>query len=77
MTELSTKQQYLILVATSLGVLMSPLLASMIILGLPAIGSEFQVSARDLGWINTAYVLANVIFLVPASWLRQELRFRL
>ena len=67
MTELSTKQQYLILVATSLGVLMSPLLASMIILGLPAIGSEFLVSARDLGWINTAYVLANVIFLVPAG----------
>ena len=76
MTELSTKQQYLILVATSLGVLMSPLLASMIILGLPAIGSEFQVSARDLGWINTAYVLANVIFLVPASWFVNRIGYK-
>ena len=76
MTELSTKQQYLILVATSLGVLMSPLLASMIILGLPAIGSEFLVSARDLGWINTAYVLANVIFLVPASWFVNRIGYK-
>ena len=76
MTELSTKQQYLILVATSLGVLMSPLLASMIILGLPAIGSEFQVSARDLGWINTAYVLANAVCLVPGAWFVDKIGYK-
>ena len=76
MTELNSKQQYLILVATSLGVLMSPLLASMIILGLPAIGSEFQVSARDLGWINTAYVLANAVCLVPGAWFVDKIGYK-
>ena len=40
MTELSKKHQYLVLAATSLGVLMNPLLASMIILALPHVLSS-------------------------------------
>ncbi len=68
MTEITKKQQYLILFATSLGVLMNPLLASMLILALPNIGSEFLVSARDLGWMSTAYILANAVCLVPGAW---------
>ncbi|MBR4284782.1 MAG: hypothetical protein IKT36_01700, partial [Methanocorpusculum sp.] len=61
MTEITKKQQYLILLATSLGVLMNPLLASMLILALPNIGVDYLVSARDLGWMSTAYILANAV----------------
>ena len=68
MTEITKKQQYLILLATSLGVLMNPLLASMLILALPNIGADFLVSARDLGWMSTAYILANAVCLVPGAW---------
>ena len=76
MTEISKKQQYLILLATSLGVLMNPLLASMIILALPNIGTEFLVSARDLGWMSTAYILSNAICLVPGAWIVDKVGYR-
>lgn len=76
MTEISKKQQYLILLATSLGVLMNPLLASMIILALPNIGTEFLVSARDLGWMSTAYILSNAICLVPGAWVVDKVGYR-
>jgi len=76
MTELSKKQQYLILIATSLGVLMNPLLASMLILALPNIGAEFLVSARDLGWMSTAYILANAICLVPGAWVVDKVGYK-
>lgn len=76
MTEITKKQQYLILLATSLGVLMNPLLASMIILALPNIGTEFLVSARDLGWMSTAYILSNAICLVPGAWVVDKVGYR-
>ena len=76
MTELNSKQQYLILVATSLGVLMSPLLASMLILALPNIGADFLVSARDLGWMSTAYILANAVCLVPGAWFVDKIGYK-
>ena len=76
MTEITKKQQYLILLATSLGVLMNPLLASMIILALPNIGTEFLVSARDLGWMSTAYILSNAICLVPGAWFVDKVGYR-
>ena len=77
MTEITKKQQYLILLATSLGVLMNPLLASMLILALPNIGVEYLVSARDLGWMSTAYILANAICLVPGAWLSSPFSYKL
>ncbi len=76
MTEFSKKQQYLILAATSLGVLMNPLLASMIILALPNIGVDFLVSARDLGWMSTAYILSNAICLVPCAWIVDRVGYK-
>ena len=76
MTELTKKQQYLVLAATSLGVLMNPLLASMLILALPNIGADFLVSARDLGWMSTAYILANAVCLVPGAWVVDKIGYR-
>lgn len=68
MSEHSAGNRNLVLAATSLGVIMNPLLGTMIILAMPLIGLEFTVSARDLGWLSTAFILSNAIFLVPASW---------
>ena len=67
MSELPPKNRNLVLGATSIGAIMSPLLGMMIILAMPVISSEFSVSARDIGWLSTAFILANVICLVPAS----------
>ncbi|MDO5845846.1 MAG: MFS transporter [Methanocorpusculum sp.] len=67
MSETGRRQQMLILAATSIGSVLNPLLASMITLALPAIGMEFSVSARDLGWMSTAFILANALCLVPGA----------
>jgi len=68
MAEYSNKHNLPVMIAASLGAVMNPLLASMIILAMPVIGTEFSVSAYDLGWLCTAFLLANAIFLVPSSW---------
>lgn len=57
----------LILFATSIGVVLSPLIGSMIVLAMPEIGVAFGVVARDPGWLSTIFILANVIFLIPAA----------
>lgn len=67
MSERFSSQQILILLATSIGAVMNPLLASMINLALPVIGTDFVVSAHDLGWMSTAFILANAICLVPGT----------
>lgn len=57
----------LILFATSIGAVLSPLIGSMIVLAMPEIGVAFGVVARDLGWLSTIFILANAIFLIPAA----------
>ena len=76
MAEQTSKNNILVLIATSLGTIMNPLLASMIILAMPVIGGDFLVSARDLGWLSTAYILANAICLVPASWVVDRIGYK-
>jgi len=68
MVELAKQNNILVLIATSIGSIMNPFFASMIVLAMPVIGTDFSVSAHDLGWLSTAYVLTNAICLVPASW---------
>lgn len=76
MTETSSRTRYLVLLATSIGAIVNPLLGSMIILALPAIGADFIVSARDLGWMSTAFILANAICLVPAARLVDKIGYK-
>ncbi len=66
----------MILFATSMGSFLNPMIASMVILALPAIGLEFGVSARDLGWMSTAFILATAILLVPASRLVDSIGYK-
>lgn len=67
MAVMDFRTRRLILFATSIGSFLSPLIGSMIILAMPVIGTAFAVSARDLGWLSTIFILANAIFLVPAA----------
>jgi EmrB/QacA subfamily drug resistance transporter len=50
---------------TTLGAFLTPYMSSAVNLALPAIGTEFKMSAVSLTWIATAYLLAAAIFLVP------------
>lgn len=66
----------LILFATSIGAVLSPLIGSMIVLAMPEIGVAFGVVARDLGWLSTIFILANAIFLIPASRLSDMMGYK-
>nr|WP_284738386.1 MFS transporter [Methanoculleus sp. CWC-02] len=46
---------------------LNPFTGSAINLALPAIGVEFSADAATLAWISSAYLLASVIFLLPAG----------
>ncbi|HJJ35766.1 MAG TPA: MFS transporter [Methanocorpusculum sp.] len=76
MTELSRARRNLVLLVTSIGAIVNPLLGTMIILAMPLIGTEFQVSAHDLGWLSTAFILANAIALVPAAWFVDKIGYK-
>ncbi len=42
-----------------------PFMGASVVVALPAIGGEFSMGAVALGWINTAFLLAAAIFLIP------------
>ena len=50
---------------SSLAAFLTPFLGSSLNIALPGIGQEFSLTAVALTWIPTAYLLANVIFMVP------------
>jgi EmrB/QacA subfamily drug resistance transporter len=50
---------------SALASFLTPFLGSSLNIALPAIGREFNLTAVELTWIPTAYILSNVIFLVP------------
>jgi EmrB/QacA subfamily drug resistance transporter len=57
----------LILVLVTVATFLNPFTGSAINLALPAIGAEFSVDATTLAWVSSAYLLASVIFLLPAG----------
>ena len=75
-TEMDSRTKRLILFAASIGAFLNPLIGSMIILAMPEVGVAFEVSARDLGWLSTIFILANAIFLVPASRLSDLIGYK-
>ncbi|MDN7024716.1 MFS transporter [Methanoculleus sp. FWC-SCC1] len=56
-----------ILALVTVATFLNPFTGSAINLALPAIGSEFSVDATTLAWVSSAYLLASVIFLLPAG----------
>lgn len=59
-----TTRNAAVLVA-ALSSFIGPFMGASVIVALPAIGSEFAMGAVLLSWINTAYLLAAAIFLIP------------
>src|SRR5271169_5186819 len=53
-----------LLIAT-LSAFLTPFMVSSINIALPAIGKDLQMSAVQMSWVPTSYLLAAVIFLVP------------
>lgn len=45
----------------------TPLLSTMLNLSLVSIGKEFLIGSHDLAYVNTSFLLASAIFLVPLS----------
>lgn len=45
----------------------TPLLSTMMNLSLDALGKEFSVGSHSLGYVNTAFLLSSVVFMVPLS----------
>jgi MFS family permease len=59
------RRRGLVLVVTTLGAFLTPFMSSSINIALPAIGREFGLSAKLLGWVATSFLLAAAVFLVP------------
>jgi hypothetical protein len=53
------------LVIAALSSFLAPFMVSGVNVALPAIGDEFQMGAVMLSWVNTSYLLAATVFLVP------------
>ena len=60
----STIKRSALLIATFSSFL-TPFMVSSINIALPAIGSEFQMSAVLMSWVPTSYILSAAMFLVP------------
>ncbi len=63
----SPSEVRLILLACCVGGFVTPLLSTMMSLSLINIGDEFSVGSHDLGYVNTAFLLASAVGLVPAA----------
>jgi len=56
-----------LMVACCAAAFITPLLSTMMNLSLDALGKEFSVGSHSLGYVNTAFLLASVVFMVPLS----------
>lgn len=56
-----------VMVAVCAGVIIMPLMSTMMNLALNHIGEEFEVGAHSLGMVSTIFFLASVIVMVPAA----------
>ncbi|MFA7562220.1 MAG: MFS transporter [Methanoculleus sp.] len=56
-----------ILILITIATFLNPFTGTAVNLALPAIGAEFSADAATLAWVTSAYLLASVIFLLPAG----------
>ncbi len=56
-----------ILILITIATFLNPFTGTAVNLALPAIGAEFFADAATLAWVTSAYLLASVIFLLPAG----------
>lgn len=56
------KNEKLIILAVSLGVILNPLNTTMITVALPAIQKDFQLNATNISWLIASYFIISAIF---------------
>ncbi len=56
-----------VLLVATLSSFLTPFMTSSVNIALPSIGREFTMSAVNLGWVATAYLLTAAMFLVPVG----------
>ncbi len=54
-----------VLVVSAFAAFLTPFLSSAINLALPSIGTEFNATAVELGWIVSSFILSSAVFLLP------------
>ncbi|MBQ7621421.1 MAG: MFS transporter, partial [Candidatus Methanomethylophilaceae archaeon] len=61
----SEKEAKAVVLACYISGFIAPLLSTMMNLSLVNIGEEFDVGSHDLAYVNSAFLLTSVIFMVP------------
>ncbi len=63
----SNRDLKILLIATSAGTFLAPFTSTMLNLSLVSIGLEFDVGSHSLAMVNTVFLLASVMFMVPMT----------
>ena len=67
MEQYTDSERRSLMLACCAAAFITPLLSTMMNLSLDALGHEFSVGSHSLGYVNTAFLLASVIFMVPLA----------
>lgn len=65
--EYTEREMKVVLLASCLGVFLSPLASTMMNLALVAIGIDFSVGSHQLAMVNTVFLLTSVMAMVPMT----------
>lgn len=65
-----------ILTAICLGAVVTPIMNSMVTIFLPVMYAEFDVSSAEIGLMKTSYMLAGIIFMLPAIKLVEKIGYK-
>ncbi len=58
-------QKNIVLITVALGAFLIPFMGTSLSIALPSIGLDFSLNAVSLGWISTAFILANAALILP------------
>jgi len=64
-SQLTRKQLSSLLLIISLASFATPMISSGVNIALPDISSDFSVSASNIGWVQTSFLLMSAVFLFP------------
>lgn len=67
MNPYSGRDMRLVLLACCLAAFVAPLLSTMMNLSLVSIGEDFGEGSHNLAYVNTAFLLSSVVFMVPMT----------
>ena len=78
MKSANVNSKYLIpiLTAVCLGAVVTPIMNSMVTIFLPVMYAEFDVSTAEMGFMKTSYMLAGIIFMLPAVKVVEKLGYK-